>query len=85
MYVKCSCQHLGTLNTEIDPASLNAGNSGLRNATCAGKLSLGQALQFADDAHGLTGRYINTLLAGLNLRISSSPIVMRRHTNDLDE
>lgn len=54
------------------------------NAAHVRELGLGQTLQLMTDAHRLTRGYINTLFCRMNVRISSSPVVMKSHANHLD-
>jgi len=63
MAVQRRCKNLCTLDTEVDPTGLDAGNGGLRNATEGRKLRLAQALQLADDSHRLARTDVDALFS----------------------
>jgi hypothetical protein len=46
-------KNLRAFNTQVHPAVLNCGNSGLRNTSEFGELTLAQLLKFAQDTDGL--------------------------------
>ena len=62
--VEGSAQHLGPLNTQVDPTILDTGDCRLGNAALCRELSLTKALQLTDDPHRLTRSDIDALFGG---------------------
>jgi len=61
MAVQGGTQNLGTLNAQIDPAVLNAGDGGLGDAAQSGQLGLAEALKFTNDTHRLARGDVDAL------------------------
>jgi hypothetical protein len=84
MATQRSCQNLRTLDTEVDPTGLDAGNGGLRNATDGRELRLAKACSsrmIRTDSPGLTSM---RFFSEMNLGISMPPLVMRSNAGYLD-
>ena len=67
------CEDLRSLDAQINPAILDSGNGGLRNAREFGQLALAQFLKFTQDAHGLANADLHSFFSSAkSFHISSS-------------
>jgi len=75
MTPECECKDLRSFDAQVDPAILDGGNRGLRNARELGQLALAQFLKFAQDTHGLADADFYSFLGrtkSFHIRISGS-------------
>ena len=69
------CEDLRSLDAQINPAILDSGNGGLRNARELGQLALAQFLKFVQDTHGLADADFYSFLGStksFHIKISGS-------------